>query len=460
MIGDIAALLAANVGFLAVGLGLTRGVGLWTGSRGALSWLPVAYMVGVGTVGIAAELALIAGLSLQLWQIALGCCVLASVGAVLRRDRDEPGPDIGWISFSGQRILAIGLGVLLALLLVETAFQALDTWDAWAMWTMKARALVLLNGLDPSLFANAAYAPHIDYPLLLPALQAIDFRAMASLNTQVIHLQSALLLVGWVTASARLLSGRAERLTVLPALGLALVAPATLTLIEEGYADIPGALFMALAALCAWLYLEEPSLRWAALVAVFATAGASTKREAWTFALGLFVVTLIYGARRKVPLGPLVAGLVLFVFTIGSWLAWLASNGVSGHDDEPIGKTLDPGYLAGRVDRAFKAVYWLANYSLRPSLWLIGLPLTLIVAVIAVKTGNGRSVALFLLPLLAVEYAALVWAFWISRPAIGWHLAHAAPRVVSTPIFVAVTFLPLLLSPDRNHKLQPDLGSR
>ena len=64
------------------------------------------------------------------------------------------------------------LGGYLAVLFVQCVFQALNSWDAWAKWTMKARAIVLLGGLDTSVFANHAYQPLVlDYPMLIPAIE-------------------------------------------------------------------------------------------------------------------------------------------------------------------------------------------------------------------------------------------------------------------------------------------------
>lgn len=442
MIGNVLALALVNACFLAAGLGVTRAARLWSSGRGAVSWLPVSYVCGVAAVGIATEFALIAGLSLSRWQIITGCALLASLGLVwrapFRENLNERGTSLtAWP-------IKVALAISLVLLVGESVFQALDTWDAFAMWTLKARALVLLNGLSPDVFANALY-PHIDYPLLLPGLQAIDFRAMGDIDTRVIHVQSALLLVGWLLASARLLRGRADAWIVWAALGLATMAPATYTLIQEGYADIPAALFIALAALSAWRYLEQPQAAWAVLVAVFATAGAETKREGWTFALGLFLVALAYAAKNKRPVRPLLAGLALCLVTVGAWLAWLAHYGITGHDDVPVSRSLDPRFLVSRVDRAGKAVVSLADYSPRPYLWLVILPMTLLVALLALRDSKRRTVASFVLVTLAVEYCALVWAFWISRAPIHWHLEHAAPRVVATPAFVAAAFLPLLV---------------
>ena len=77
------------------------------------------------------------------------------------------------------------IAAFLALLAVDFWFQPLWKWDSWAMWTAKARSIVLLDGLDPGYFRTAASVP--EHPLLLPVIEAIDFRFMG-LNEQVLHL--------------------------------------------------------------------------------------------------------------------------------------------------------------------------------------------------------------------------------------------------------------------------------
>jgi hypothetical protein len=443
MIFDLVALVAANVVFLLAGLGMTRALGLWRSPRGGASHLAVAYMAGAAGVGVAAQVALVAGLSLSVPEVVAGCVAFAGLMFVRRPERGDETPVPQAVRAWPLRLV---LGSMLVALAIEGAVQALDTWDAFAMWTMKARAIVVLGGLDPGLFASQAYhSAHLDYPLLLPALQAIDFRFMGAVDTQVVHEQTVLLLVGWLLASARILRGRADAFAIWAALGLAAVAPATITLVQEGYADVPVALFGALAALCAWLYIAENEARWAGLLAAFAAASAATKREAWTFALGLFVVAIVFALRRRRPLLPLIGGVGVLAATVGVWLGWLAWHGYTSHDDVPLSKSIDPTFLIGRIGRAARAIVSLGQYSARPSLWLVVIPLALLASAGSVGAIR-RGPAGFLLATLVLEYASLVWAFWISRPPIRWHLDHAAPRVVATPVFVAATFLPLVVA--------------
>ena len=176
----------------------------------------LAYMSGIASVGVLSTLMLMAGLALRSWQVLILCALLASLGLV-QRERPEPE------GRKMDRRLALPFGGLLggylAVLFVQCLFQALNSWDAWAKWTMKARAIVLLGGLDTSVFANHAYQPLVlDYPMLIPGLEAIDFRFMGRLDNLVIHEQFWLLLVGFLVAAYELLRDRVPQSLLWPSL--------------------------------------------------------------------------------------------------------------------------------------------------------------------------------------------------------------------------------------------------
>ena len=80
MIGDVLALLAANGCFLAAGVGLGRALGVWTSRADLVGAVGLLYMLGVAVCGSLAAFALIAGLSLELWQVLVGCGLLALTG--------------------------------------------------------------------------------------------------------------------------------------------------------------------------------------------------------------------------------------------------------------------------------------------------------------------------------------------------------------------------------------------
>ena len=121
-----------------------------------------------------------------------------------------------------------------------------DAYDGWAMWAMKAHGLYAFGWADPDLFASPATAPlHLDYPLFLPALEAVAYRALGSFDPQLVHLQFLLFVLAAVAALASTLRGIASPWLVWPVVVALAAAPNVLLRLLTGYADLPLALLVA-----------------------------------------------------------------------------------------------------------------------------------------------------------------------------------------------------------------------
>ena len=238
------------------------------------------------------------------------------------------------------------------LLLVDAAYRPLAEWDAWAMWTMKAKAITLLGGLDPGVFAGVPYHHlHLDYPLLLPAVEAIGFRFMG---------------VGGHPGDpppGGAADGRASGVAAAPprrpgAGGLVAwasvlligVAPSLVDQASAGLADAPLAVFFAMAAVCGWRWIVEGRRETPVLSALFAAAVLATKREGTPFVAALFLVMILAAGRGR-RLAAVGAGAAALATAV-PWQLWLHANGVDTSNGEiPYSKVVDPGYLAGRLGR-------------------------------------------------------------------------------------------------------------
>jgi hypothetical protein len=449
LITDVLALLAANACFLAAGVGLGRALGVWTSRADLVGAVGLLYMLGVSVCGSLAALALIAGLSLELWQVLVGCGLLALTGlargggSMLRPALPRPRPAV----LMTRAIQALLAGYL-AILFVHDALKPLVDWDSWTMWTMKARAIILLHGLDPALFAAPAYRSlHLDYPLLYPALEAIDFRFMRTLDTQVIHLQAWLLMVGFLVALAELLRDRVPAVLLWPALLLIGLAPSLATQIGSGSADAPMAIMFALAALAGWRYIDGGDWRWTVLMLAFAAAAAAVKQEGTVFValLMLAVIAFSWSARR--PLRPVVLSAAAVFASMLPWLLWSkAHHAIQPNGGLPIAQAIHPGYLFGRVDRLPVAVSGMARQALRPGAWTVMLPLAVLLCMAAFRAGRGRRLAGFTLTVVALTTAAVLWAYWIGKPDVHWYVHQSARRTVTTAVLVSGVFVPLLIS--------------
>lgn len=446
MILDVAALFGANACLLLAGIGVLR---LAAGPRPpAEPWSRVglAYVAGVAAVGSIAPLLLVAGLDLTLAEILALCGTLFLAGFLRRRRPAEVEPQA---PRDRTKVAAACIALVVTffvLLAVDLVFQPLYRADAWGQWTAKARVITILGGLDERVFASDVYSSYnLDYPLLLPSLEAIDIRFMG-FSTQILHLQFGLLLAGFVVALAALARKQVPRLVLWPLLAVLVVAPTVAIQTASAYADLPLAAFFALAAVCAHRWLKDGDATSLALLGLFATAAVATKVEGTAFAAALFVVVVVLAARRswhRAVSAALVAGAVALVGIV-PWQAWLAANGIPGNFS--IGNAFSPGFLASNADRVPTIVGTLARDVLDPTSWILLLPLALAAAAVAWHAGASREGILLAATTFVLSLGALVWIYWSTRLPIDYHLETSSRRVVLGPVLVCASLAPFLLA--------------
>ncbi len=435
MIPDVLGLMAANACYLAAGVGATCLLGL--GWARSLPDVGLAYMAGVAAVGLTGQLLLIAGLALTVWQVVAVSAALLAAGAAVARGRTTGKP--AWLVRGALIAVAVLVAAFLLLLAVDFVFQPLWKWDSWAMWTAKARSIVLLDGLDPSYFRTAALVP--EHPLLLPTIEAIDFRFMG-LDEQVLHLQFWLLVAGFLGALVALLRDVVPPLALWPVLAAILFAPAFAYQAATAYADVPLALFFALAGVCAWRWLALGEHRALGLLALFAAATCATKFEGLVLvgALLLVLVLLIAASSRRRAALTAVVGLVALVGVL-PWRLWMAAHDV--HQYHSIGQGLHPETLWSRLDRIPTAVWALLREMLDPSSWLLLVPVAVAAAALAFATRERRASALAL-GTAVVIVCALTAVYWVTALPFEFHV-ESAPRVVVAPVLLLASLTPVLL---------------
>ena len=434
MIRSLVGLVLANACFLAAGLGIVRLFG-WRLRR----HVGLAYMAGVAAVGVLSTLMLIAGLALEWWEVLILCAFLASLGLVRRERAEDEPPRPAW-----RIALPAGglLGGYLAVLFVQCLYQPLNTWDAWSDWTMKARAIVLLGGLKTPLFANHAYTSlHLDYPVLMPAVEAIDFRFMGGIDPQVIHVQFWLLLVGFLVAVYELLRDRVPQTLLWPTLLLVGSAPALVDNLTSGDADVPVAVFVALAAVAGWRYVATGERRNVWLFALMSGAALSTKVEGEVFIGVVFLLVLIFAALARRPLRPFVLALGWCLLSIVPWQIWISAHDV--HSVTPLRQSLSPSFLASRTDRIWPWVHWLLRQSVDAD-WVAILPIAVAASVVVLVVRRRGAAALLPIAVLLGIFLGLTWGYMARPLGIQEILATAGRRTLSTLVVTAAVFLPVL----------------
>ena len=253
----VAHLLGANALMFVTGVGLLPWLGVARSWRTLLARIGLAYFCGiVATAIVAAHLALVhLGFGWTALSVLAALSALSSAWHLCGTERPV---------WRRPRVATIaGIAALTALLSEYArafAVAPLNRYDAWAIWALKGHALYSFGWADPAVFAGHAYRfANLDYPLLLPSLEAIDFRAMGAFDTRVLHLQFLFLLVAALAALATLLRGRVPGVLLWPALIALALAPAVFDQLLTAYADLPLALTFAVALTAAgrWLLTRE-----------------------------------------------------------------------------------------------------------------------------------------------------------------------------------------------------------
>ena len=448
---------AADVLFVLAGLGVVNAIGFLRSSLlDVFAAIGLAFLAGVCFVMTVAIALLTIGVPFRLPAFIALSLATAVVGLLSRRGwlamfRHRPALQISRSAIRSTKLqtwiatLAIaGFGAYAVAGTLDARVQPLNAWDAWSIWTRKAEVLFFSGSLPTDFFASPAYAfMHPDYPILLPVYEAVQFRAMGTIDTQAIHVQLWLLLVAFVWAIVYLGLRRGTVLEWLPLALAASIAPAVYGQLFTAYADIPMALLLALGVLLLGEWLLTRDGRLLALAVVFLVGSANTKNEglmAAVVALAVAAAVTAVGSTRA-SLRPLALAAVAFVAGILPWRVWIAAEGI--HGDIRLGKGLDPSYLAAHAGRVWPSVQSLYGQLIEQTSWLYIVPFGAAIALVCLFIRQRRSLATFYLATGLLAFVALVWIYWISPTVpLDFFLASSSYRVVS--VLTAIAFATLL----------------
>ena len=340
--------------------------------------------------------------------------------------------------------MLIGLAVLSARILRLAAASDLNQWDGWAMWGPKAHALFAEGDVWGAVFREPAYVmQHQEYPILLPALEALTATAVGRFDPALIDIGPAIVLVafGWAAwALLRLvIRGPAAAAVALALTGSTpLIANAT-----ANYADSVVAAFGALGVVCLFLWLSTGAVPVLLLSVVFLAATVSTKAEGILFVVCALVAAAAAarGFGRSIRTTAIVGGCVLAVPAF--WAVVDRLNG-PGADNVEARAFVDPRFMidaAGRIPESAGTL--LDEIGTGWPLVSIAVLLALIVACLARAWWHALFVGLWAL----LTFSALVVVYYSSTAPADWLLATSADRVVFTLVLVLATVAPLLVAP-------------
>ena len=431
------ALLGANALMLVAGFGMLPLLGIARSWRLLFFRCGLAYLCGILLVGIvSAHLALV---HVSFGWTGLGMLAALSLGLCTWRLKGTERPSWrrpGWIDTAG-------FAALVALMIdYGRAFRVapLNRYDAWAIWALKGHALYAFGWADPVVFAGASYRfANLDYPLLIPSLEAVDFRTMGAFDTRLVHVQFLLFLVAALLALFALLRDRVPSLVLWLSLFALALAPAVFDQLLTAYADLPLALVFGVGVGAAgrWVITNE---RWALALASFCFAGALlTKNECSLFVLAVFLGLLVTAHTRWRALAVAASADLLLLLP---WRIYVHSHQL--HDiNYSLGDSFDYGHVHSRLGVGPIAFRTLAEQMLDPQQW--GLLVAIFAALLATALVLGlRALPLFALVWTIVAWLGLSWIYVISHLEYSSYLDSTKERIVASIVVGSAALVPLL----------------
>jgi hypothetical protein len=268
-------------------------------------------------------------------------------------------------------------------------------------------------------------------------LEAIHLRGFGRLDVRQVHEVFWLLLVAFVWAGG-FLASRISRAAVWAVLlcGAALFVTDSLL---TAYADVPVALFLGTGVLALGLWLELGARSDLAVAVLLLGGAAGIKNEGLLGAVAALVVALVVALSRRqrervCELVP--AGLAFAAVAVIPWRLWLSAHGLKG--SLPLGKGLDPGFLADRFDRVWPSMGALHDQLTNHETVAIFAAIGIALAIVRLRGPARSPVAAFYLGTGVLYYLALVWAYWISPLPLRFHLDNSAYRVYLGLGFIAL----------------------
>ena len=439
-IGAVFGVLALNVWVLCVGTAVVYGVRGWRGRHELARLGGVAYMAGVASMGILWTLQLIFGIRFSVLTILLGGLLVVAVGVFLGRLRGRPASVPTPITAG----LVTAVGAAAAIVYLEAQFRAarlagLYEFDAWSFWVPKAKAIYYFGGLDHQFFHDL---PGPSYPPLVPALIAAAFRFMGKPDEVTVHVQFALLLVGFAAAVAGLLASRVRGVLLWPSLLFVLVTPQVVGSAVRPEGDFLLDELFAVGVVLLALWIADREDGFLPLATLLFAGAVLTKREGIVLVVCAILAGIAATWKDRRAIVRIAAAGAVAIAAIVPWRIFLAMRDLPGGGPEAGGTG-----LISNIDRAWPSFRLAISTLFDFHIWLIVVPLFICAVAVAQALGD-RRLAAFSAALGLLCLAAFTWSTWAfpSLPITKQAALNPIGRFTGALVLAAAGLIPLLLS--------------
>ena len=318
------------------------------------------------------------------------------------------GPRLAWRARSDQlwspakRTLVVVLMIGSALMLMSV-FRPIPSWDAWFMWSLKAKGLASAGSFDSLVFVGRAYRySSQDYPTLLPAWQALAYLVSGDLSVSwPLQFQQAWLWTAGAVALVALAGRYPGPAFLLPFAWV--VTPEVVWQSMQGYADVPMALMLVLGVAVLWDNQRDPA---AQIVGGVLLGGAAlTKTEG--LPLVAIVLACLLVTRRLSPvlaLGPAIV--------VALRLPWFLFTQMHSLSNEMINAATISSLLGGGSPQRLPQIsFTMGSVMLSPARWGLLVPACVVTAILARRIDPRLGVATMLALVMFIAVYQATWSF-------------------------------------------------
>ena len=299
--------------------GWTLGCGLLVGAFGVTVWMRLLSYAGLRfSIGAIAVPLAIATIAIGWWNRRRLAELVKFRPSLLAPASSGP---MRYLFFA----ILLWLALRFALLLLDIVWTPLYPWDAWIQWATKARVWYALGQIVPFGRSDAWFAANgalffdasPDYPATAPLWQVWSSVALGRWDDALMNLP------WWLVALALALAVygalRDAGISALGAIvGAWLVSSLPLANVHvalAGYADLPMAVYYAVAAICVWRFATTRARADAVLALLFAVACLTIKKPGLVWALTL-VPGMVVAVAPRYATRLLGGGATLTVFAL------------------------------------------------------------------------------------------------------------------------------------------------
>jgi hypothetical protein len=318
------------------------------------------------------------------------------------------GPRLRWDPRAAPPRPSIGRVVIVLLvaggaLMILSLFRPVPSWDAWFLWSLKAKGLASAGSFNSPVFLSRAYRySSQDYPTLLPSWQALAYLISGDLRVSwPLQFQQAWL---WTSASVALVSLTSGYGVLACLLPLAwIVTPEVVWQSMQGYADVPMALMLVLGTAVLWRDRFDPRSH---VVAGILLAGAAlTKSEG--VPLVVIVLASLLLSRRPRPVLAVAPAIV-----IAARLPWFVFTQVHGLTNEMINSETVRSLILGQTPmRVPQIAFAMGSVMLSPIRWGLLVPACILSAALVRRIDTRLGIAALLGFVMFVVVYQATWFF-------------------------------------------------